>query len=415
MKILHVLNGALGGASLSTLDLIEGLAARGHESFIYCNGRGSPEARDTLLQRARVPVEFGPMYLWSQRIRKPRLLRPLMEAYQQAETRGLYASSSRVMAFARRMGVQLIHSSTLMSPDGAIAAARLGLPHIWHVREMVGPGQLHRFRGDAKGGFGKRLLRSGQVIANSRSSHVALFGEHAVSGAVVIHNGFDFSRLGDDIAPPMSSGRLVFGLVANLSSTWKRHEVFIRAAAEVAAQRPDARFRVFGEVPDEHTVSPASAYARQLRALVHSLGLADRLSFCGYEADVGAIMRKVDVVVHPSENESFGRVFVEASAAGRALIAADGGAAAEIIRHGATGLLVPPGEVGRFAEAMLQLAQSPEQARLLGEGARAEVGEHYALDRCCARIEKVYEQVLRADTIKARQRSFAASLFHVMA
>lgn len=416
MRILHVLNGAIGGASISTLDLVQGLAAREHESFIYCSARVSAEARAEITRRSPVPVHFGPLYFWNLRTRKPRLLRPLIEAYQLAYTRGLWRSSTQIMRVCCELKIDLIHSATALAPDGALAACRLGLPQVWHVREMIGMGQLHRLRGDAAGQAATRFLRTGQVIANSESSYRSFFGSEAPrDGATVIHNGFDFSRLPAALPPPFTAGRLHFGMVANLSSTWKRHADFLHAAALVAAALPTAQFRLYGEIPAEQSGTEARSYYRSLRSLVTELGLEDRVVFCGYQPDVGQVMAELDVVVHASEAESFGRVFVEASACGRVLIAARGGAAAEIIRHGETGVLVPPADIAALAAAMQAAAAQPQQSLALAAAAQRHVRRHYALDACCARIEQVYAEAADQARRGPGAQGFAAALLRTVA
>ncbi|MES2884957.1 MAG: glycosyltransferase family 4 protein [Pseudomonadota bacterium] len=415
MKILHVLNGAIGGASISTLDLIDGLAARGHQSFIYCSARVSAEAKKELERRSKVPVYFGPLYFWNLRNRKPLVLRPLIELYQLACTRGLHKSSTLIAQLCGDLKIDLIHSSTAMSPDGAIAACQLGLPHVWHVREMIGPGQLHRLAGDNRGAAARRMQRTGFVIANSESSCQALFGTSAAPpGVAVVHNGFDFSRLPASLSEPLSDGRVAFGMVANLSSTWKRHELFLRAAAIVAKAHPTARFKLYGEIPAEKSSPEARAYYQGLQVIVAELGIERQLDFCGYQADVASIMAAVDVVVHPCESESFGRVFVEASAAGRALIAARGGAAPEIIHDGETGVLVPPGDVSALADAMLTLLAQPEYARGMAAKAQHHVRQNYDLTVSSQRIEAIYEEAHRQAASGPGPQGFLTALWRTL-
>ncbi|AXQ29916.1 glycosyltransferase family 1 protein [Solimonas sp. K1W22B-7] len=410
MKVLHVLNGGIGGASLSTLDLIGGLVPYGVESFIYCSSRVSREAQEELRRRSPVPVYFGPMYFWNKRDRKPLLERPLIEAYQLAHTGALYRSSSRLMELCRELGIDLIHSSTALAPDGALAAMRLGLPHVWHIREMIGKGQLHRLAGDTVGLAARRFQRSGYVVANSHSAFRGLFGRDSAQGASVIHNGFDFGRFAAIREQPLEGDKIRFGLVANVSSTWKRHELFIRAAALVAARLPRAELSIFGEIPSETSSAEAREYYQSLVALCQELGLGERLSFRGYQDDVVQLMRSIDIVVHAAEFESFGRVFVEASAAGRGLVAVRGGASTEVIRDGETGLLVPPNEPEAMAAAMCELAQDPERTRRMGAAARQHVHEHFDIRRTCEKLAAIYGQQQRRPA-----SGYVRSLARVMA
>lgn len=406
MNVLHVLNGAIGGASLSTLALIEGLGKLGVHSFIYCSSRSSPEARADLQRRSPVPVFFGPLYFWNKRDRKNPLLRPMIQAYQLMHTGFLYRSSTRLATLCRQLGVDLVHSSTALAPDGAIAARRLGLPHVWHIREMLGPGQLHRLAGDERGMAARRFLRTGYVVANSVAAFRSFFKADFVEGASVIHNGFDFSPFDHEFEAPLSSRQVRFGLVSNLSSTWKRHETFIRAASIVARKLPQARFCIYGEVP-----TPPHPYSEGLLKLCGELHLEGILKFAGYRRDIAEVMAEIDIVVHAAEHESFGRVFVEASAAGRGLIAVRGGASEEVIEDGVTGVLVAPHSPEAMAQAMLDMVADPDRARSLGARARVHVREHFDIRRSCERMLSIYQ---RQQATQSSAAGFARSLVDVM-
>jgi len=393
MKVLHVLNGAIGGASISTLELIDALSKRGVQSFIYCSARVSRAARKDLEARSKVPVFFGPLYFWNLRTRKSFLVRPLIEIYQVFYTGFLVKSSSKIMEVCQRLGIDIIHSSTALSPDGAVAAARLNTPHVWHVREMIGPGQLHRLKGDADGNAALRLLRSGFLVANSLSSYRAVMANIKSEKSAIIHNGFNFSGNSICHPGPFEAGSKVFGMVANISSTWKRHDVYIKAASIVASACPEAIFLLYGEIPGDNSSQESKRYYKYLIGLVRELGLQDRFVFKGYCKNVVDIMNSVDVIVHPCESESFGRVFVEASAAGRALVAARGGAAVEVISDEVTGILVEANDVSGFSSAMLRLIEDPTLARRLGAAARDHVLQAYEIDSCCEKICDLYSKI----------------------
>jgi glycosyltransferase involved in cell wall biosynthesis len=89
-----------------------------------------------------------------------------------------------------------------------------------------------------------------------------------------------------------------------------------------------------------------------------------------------------NVVVVPSlRPEPFGRVVVEAQAMRKPVIVAAHGAAMETVRHGETGLLVPPGDVAALAEMLAAvLSADEEQIRAMGEHARASVLDSYTTE-----------------------------------
>jgi|TARA_R110000822_G_scaffold163794_1_gene304067 glycosyltransferase involved in cell wall biosynthesis len=382
MKVLHVLNGGIGGAALSTIELIAALEQRGVTSYIYCTSRVTAEARQHLIENSNCAVYFGPMYIWTKRTKKKWFMRPVYECAQLLYTGCMLRSSGRIKRICQELEIDIVHSSTSVSPDGAIAAASLGLPHVWHIRELFGAGHNFRIRGDRGLGAGRRFCRSGWVVANSAVTKQALYGEPDRERVSIVSNGIRSNLLGRQVSE-RNGPEMVFGMIANLSAAWKKHEVFIRAASLVLKCNPDARFVIYGEVPS------GSAYANRMIQLAESLGLRDVLRFPGYQSNIAAIMSSIDVVVHPATDESFGRIFIEAAAFGRPVLAGAGGAAYEIIVDGETGILVHGDNVQRFADEMALFACNRGRIVMMGDKA-AHHAAKFSIEATAERVSKVY-------------------------
>jgi len=99
---------------------------------------------------------------------------------------------------------------------------------------------------------------------------------------------------------------------------------------------------------------------------VAELGLTSDVELGGFAANPFAYMRRAVAVVLSSRYEGFGNVLVEAMACGTAVISTDcPSGPSEILEGGRFGPLVPPGDPGRLAEAMLAvLRQPPDRAAL---------------------------------------------------
>ncbi len=118
-----------------------------------------------------------------------------------------------------------------------------------------------------------------------------------------------------------------------------------------------------------------------------------RLPFVANTGVLARLMASADALVHAGDVETFGLVYLEAMACGRPVVAAHGGAAAEIVDP-ACGVLARPGGVGALAEAVDALYQRDIDA--LGAKARARVEEHFTLDHSMQRLLALYRTAMAA-------------------
>jgi glycosyltransferase involved in cell wall biosynthesis len=173
---------------------------------------------------------------------------------------------------------------------------------------------------------------------------------------------------------------------------WKEHGLFIEAAATVAPEYPSVRFAVVGD--DRFGDHPA--YRTELEQRAEALGLRNRLFFAGYRRDMDAVMRDLDLLVHPASREPFGRVLLEAMRAGKPVVAADGGGPRDIIENGVSGVLVPPGDPGALARAVGGLIRDRAQASRLAAAGRARARQAFDIRQTVSRTESLYREVLAA-------------------
>lgn len=132
--------------------------------------------------------------------------------------------------------------------------------------------------------------------------------------------------------------------------------------------------------------------ANEIADRASRLGVSDRVRFTGPIGDVEHAYHAADVFVMPSVREAFGMVLVEAMASGLPAVAAEiKGVTDEIIAHGLTGVLVPPGDAGALAAAMRSLLADSSGAAAMGRHARESVINAYGIDAARQRWTEVYE------------------------
>jgi len=142
----------------------------------------------------------------------------------------------------------------------------------------------------------------------------------------------------------------------------KGPDVAVRALA--AMRRTDAHLLVVGGASGME----GDGAARELRALVDRLGVAERVHFVPPQPHhiLSTYYRAADAVVVPSRSESFGLVALEASACGIPVVASAVGGLLTLVEHGGSGNLVPDRDPQRFAEHLDRLLDDPVLAARLG-------------------------------------------------
>lgn len=142
------------------------------------------------------------------------------------------------------------------------------------------------------------------------------------------------------------------------------------------------------------TSSPPSWLPKGAR--VHALGHDDPELF--------GLYARADVFALPARAECFGLVVTEAMASGIPVVACDVGAVAELVVDGHNGLLVPPADPVRLAEALRTLADRPELRRAMGKRGRRMAEQGHDAGRNCAAIIDLLRETASSTRTQARSR-----------
>jgi glycosyltransferase involved in cell wall biosynthesis len=171
----------------------------------------------------------------------------------------------------------------------------------------------------------------------------------------------------------------------------------IRLMPELRRRRPDAVLLIVGNGPD----------LEACRSLAARLGLNDVVQFFGHRDDMPDVLAAVDAVVMPSlVEEGLPFVALEASAAGRPVVAFRSGGLAEAVVHDDSGLLVPKGDVDGLVDAIVRVLGDPPLARRLGENGRRHAAE-FTVARNVQGLTDLFEEVVRrtrTSSLRARRR-----------
>ena len=131
--------------------------------------------------------------------------------------------------------------------------------------------------------------------------------------------------------------------------------------------------------------------------LAHNLGIQDRVSFLGKQESVNELLPVADLMIMPSELESFGLAALEAMACHVPSIATAVGGVPELIDDGITGRLFPVGDVEAMAEAAIELLKDDEKLAAMGTAGRQSAQKRFCSTKIIPLYEEYYEQVLKRD------------------
>jgi glycosyltransferase involved in cell wall biosynthesis len=209
----------------------------------------------------------------------------------------------------------------------------------------------------------------------------------------VVHNGVDVARFQPGPSDPLFRKRLgiaedavVIGSICHLTPRKGLHHL-IEIAAAVAAEYPTLTCLIVGtEDPRSH-----GTYRDRLESRARELGIAQCLRFLGLRDDVERILREMDVLVHPSETESFGRTIAEAMASGKPVVGFDVDAVSELIDHEKTGLVVRQFDAAAAASAVRRLLGDAPLRTTMGTAGRAKACLQYEMHRQAAKFVDVLE------------------------
>ena len=163
----------------------------------------------------------------------------------------------------------------------------------------------------------------------------------------------------------------------------KRVQDVVEIFARIAKQVP-SRLMFIGDGPDRS--------AAEWLAVKH--GVQHQIHFLGKQDNVHELLPLADLMLMPSELESFGLAALEAMACNVPAIATRVGGVPELIEDGVNGLLYNVGDVEAMTEGALRLLQDEEQLRTMAAAARKTAQDNFCASRVIPLYEQYYERVL---------------------
>ncbi len=365
----------MGGAETSLYHLVRGLEKNRYKPFVLCPVPGPLVEK---LAADQITTEVTPLPAW-------RKLKSIITRY---------STLNHLTGSLAAAEIHLIHSNTIwINPYARKIGQKLGIPVICHLRDLIRKDQVKKY-----------ALHKIDVIIPVSDAVRKPLKEAGIESARVkrIYNGVDvsmFSHGKDILREDFSIRGYLIGIVGQLNpgSYWKGQRDFLQAAARIIQHRSDAYFAVVGGDSSPASAPDHESYIRELKGLAEELGISDRVIFTGLRTDMPDVMASLDVLVSASWSDAFGRVLIEAMAAGKPVVAAAAGGAPEVVQDGITGVLVPPRDPQAIARAVLHMLQDSQLRQKMGSAGQKRAQECFSLDRNVKETQAVYEGFRKAD------------------
>ncbi|GIO36790.1 glycosyl transferase [Paenibacillus antibioticophila] len=185
----------------------------------------------------------------------------------------------------------------------------------------------------------------------------------------------DFAEPGEKVLMHISNFRPV-----------KRVGDVVEVFKKVQEQMP-AKLLFVGEGPD----------LPKIQWKIREMGIEDKVHFLGKQDDIAQVISMADLLLLPSEKESFGLVALEAMACGVPTVGSIAGGIPELITHGETGYLAPIGDVDAMAEHCLTLLTQPEKMKRFREACLYRAKNDFSSERMMRTYESIYYRVLQRE------------------
>lgn len=369
MKTLHLFHSIdlTNGVDRSTLTLVKALVRAGHTPHALVPSRGAVCAA---LDEAGIPYRLAPL---------PCCTGPAPMAELRYFARAAQRSAE-IFDWLQHEIFDLVHLNTGHLIDGAIAAARAGVPALWHLHAPFDVDYQRYARNLSPAAYAWLLGElASHVLAVSDDVRASLLPHLAGSKVSTLYNGIDVEEVDRLSRPPFATdirselglrpdSRLVVGI--GRISAQKDFAAFVRVAARLSHAHRDLYFTISGPKEDR-------LLGDALAAQIHESNLQRRVFLLGPRDDVPALLAQANAFLSTALFEGQGLAAIEAMALQRPVVAMACVGLRECITHEVDGLLCQPGDEIGCAAAIERLLTQPELAHRLGQAARQSVIERF--------------------------------------
>ena len=293
---------------------------------------------------------------------------------------GSLFQTSSIRKLIKDQDIDLVHVNTTESSKGAIAGKLSNVPVIWHLREEI-KNNTKKIRTMEK--------LANKIIALSKNMKSTLMKMVPENKIEIIPNGIDTKDFNFTERDRATGDELVVGTIGSIEPR-KGTQCLIEAAAKVQKGFPAVKFLIVGS-----PLPGREGYKKKMESLANKLGVQGKIVFTGQSNNIPSILGNMDIFVLPSLWEGMSRVILEAMASGKPVVSTNVGGTPEVVIDKETGLLVPPEDPEKLAEAIVSLIKDPSMRKRMGENGRRRIENFFTIKRHVDAVENLYGSILK--------------------
>ncbi|MDG2280242.1 MAG: glycosyltransferase family 4 protein, partial [Flavicella sp.] len=288
---------------------------------------------------------------------------------------------------------KLVYSNTLAVLLGGVYAKIKGVPHVWHVHEII---QHPRVVAYAYPILVNVLSR--KVIFNSFATQKSLCKGHKrlQLKSSVVWNGInrdqpfteekkiDFLKRKHQINP----SAIVIGLVGRISR-WKGHELLLKTFKEISKSNSNTELVFIGSPPLNQEI-----FEENLKTKIKLWGLSEKCKIISFQEKIWEIYDMLDVVVVPStEPEPFGLVALEGMLSKKPVIASNHGGIVEIINNNKSGLLFKANDEKDLKRCLMRILENDKLRSQMGIVGKERADKVFSVKAHVSKISSLLELI----------------------
>lgn len=363
MKVLQILPELnVGGVETGTLDLCRYLTSLGHQVVVVSHGGKLVGELEKLgVRHYALPVHEKSLFTILKMIDK-------LSAIIREEKIGVVHARSRVPAWIAFFACRRTNTAFITTCHGYYSR------HFFS-RVMAWP---------------KLVICPSKVICRHMIEDFGLPHERVR----LIPRSVNLERFDFRPAASRSQEEFIVGIIGRITPL-KGHDYFLRAMAKVIRQVPSLKIWIIGDAPEDK-----QDYKQEITTLVRRLVLSNYVEFLGNRSDIPDLLSRMHcLALSTVTEEAFGRVILEAQAAGVPVVATRVGGVVDIIDEEKTGLLVTPRDPEEMAAAIIRIFKDKALASSLSEAGRKKVERQFTLEEMGEKTLKVYQELLHLQNI----------------